>query len=85
MDHTEFLRKIKADLPGEINDVKEYAALSKMADDADMDCWADMLEQMAWEEHTHAKHIMHILDKHNVPYTELVPAFKDAEKILHNL
>lgn len=85
MDHTEFLRKIKADLPGEINGIKEYVALAKAADEEDMDCWAAMLKQMAWEEHTHAKHMMHILDKHNVPYAELAPAFKEAEKMLHNL
>lgn len=85
MDHTEFLRKIKADLPGEISGIKEYVALAKAADEDDMDCWAAMLKQMAWEEHTHAKHMMHILDKHNVSYAELALAFKEAEKMLHNL
>lgn len=85
MDHTELLRKIKSDLPGEISGIKEYAALAKMAEDADMECWEAMLEQMAWEEYTHAKHIMHILDKHNISYTEFSPAFKEAEKMLRNL
>lgn len=84
-DNVEFLKKIKADLPGEINGVKEYAALAKMADDADMDCWAAMLKRMAWEEHTHAKHMMHILEKHGVSYSEYEAAFKDAERILHEL
>lgn len=84
-DHAEFLRKIKADLPGEINGIKEYATMSKMADDLDHDCWEAVFRDMAWEEHTHAKHIMHILDKHGVSYAELVPAFNEAEKMLHNL
>lgn len=84
-DNVELLKKIKADLPGEINGAKEYAHLSKAAKEAGDHCWASMLKQMAWEEHTHAKHMMHILDKHNVSYAELAPAFKEAEKMLHNL
>ena len=84
-DSMELLRKIKADLPGEITGIKEYVALAKMADDLDHDCWAAMLKDMAWEEHTHAKHMMHILDKHGVSYAELVPAFNEAEKMLHDL
>ena len=83
MEAMELLRKIKADLPGEISGIKEYLGLAKIADEADHDCWAAMLRQMAWEEHTHAKHMMHILDKGGVSYAELVPAFKDAEKMLH--
>lgn len=81
-DRNELLRKIKADLPGEINGVKEYVALAKMAAEADDECWAAMLRRMAWEEHTHAKHMMHILDKSGVSYAEMVPAFHEAEKIL---
>lgn len=84
-DFTEALKKMKADLPGEINGIKEYAALAKMADDGDHECWEAMLEQMAWEEHTHAKHIMHILEKNGMTYAEYEPAFKEAEKILHAL
>jgi rubrerythrin len=84
-DFTDVLKKMKADLPGEINGVKEYATLSKMADESDEDCWAKMLKDMAWEEHTHAKHIMHILDKNNVSYAELVPAYNEAQKMLMNL
>ena len=82
-DSTEFLKKIKADLPGEINGIKEYLHLAKAADDIDHDCWEAMLKQMAWEEHTHAKHMMHILDKGGVSYAEYVPAFKEAERMLH--
>jgi rubrerythrin len=82
-DLSEWLKKMKADLPGEINGVKEYIHLSKAAKADGDDCWAAMLKEMAWEEHTHAKHIMHMLDKSNVPYTELVPAFEEAEKMLH--
>ena len=82
-DATELLKKIKADLPGEINGIKEYLALAKMADDADMDCWEAMLKQMAWEEHTHTKHLMHILDKGGIPYIEYVQMFNEAEKMLH--
>lgn len=81
-DATELLRKIKAGLPGEINGIKEYLALAKMAGDADSDCWEDMLKQMAWEEHTHAKHLMHMLEKGGVPYTEYVQMFNEAEKML---
>lgn len=84
-EFNEVLRKMKADLPGEINGIKEYAALAKMADDAEKDCWEAMLEQMAWEEHTHAKHIMHILEKNGVSYAEYEAAFRDAEKMLHTL
>lgn len=84
-DFTDVLRKMKADLPGEINGIKEYAMLSKMADEMDEDCWAKMLKDMAWEEHTHAKHLMHILDKNHVSYTEYVPAYNDATKLLKDL
>lgn len=84
-DNIELLKKIKADLPGEINGIKEYAHLSKTAKEADDDCWAAMLKQMAWEEHAHAKHLMHILDKHGMPYAELAPALNDAEKMLREL
>jgi rubrerythrin len=82
-DYTELLKKIKADLPGEINGIKEYLALAKVADEADHDCWEAMLVQMAWEEHTHAKHMMHMLDKGGVPYAEYAQSFADAEKMLH--
>jgi rubrerythrin len=82
VDHMEFLKKIKADLPGEINGIKEYLSLAKSADEADRDCWEAMLVQMAWEEHTHAKHMMHMLDKGGVSYAEYVQAFADAEKML---
>ena len=85
MENTEILRKIKADLPGEINGIKEYAHLSKMAEEAGDDCWARMFRDMAWEEHTHAKHIMHMLDKGGVSYAEYEAAYKEAEKILHTL
>ena len=84
-DNAELLRKIKADLPGELNGVKEYAHLSKMAKEAGDHCWAAMLKQMAWEEHTHAEHIMHILDHGGVSYSELVPAYNEAKKMLHEL
>jgi rubrerythrin len=84
-DINEFLRKIKSDLPGEINGVKEYANLAKMAEDEDHDCWAAMMKDMAREERTHAKHIMHILDKNGVSYSELAPAFHEAEKMLQGL
>lgn len=85
VDYNEVLRKMKADLPGEINGVKEYAMLSKMAEETDHDCWASMLKQMAWEEHTHAKHIMHMLEKNGVSYAEYENAYKEAEKMLHDL
>lgn len=84
-DNIELLKKLKMDLPGEINGIKEYAHLSKTAKEADDDCWAAMLKHMAWEEHNHAKHIMHILDKGNIPYSEHTQAFKDAERMLHEL
>ena len=84
-DFNEVLKKMKADLPGEINGVKEYATLAKMAKEGDHECWADMLTQMAWEEHTHAKHIMHILEKNGVSYAEYESAYKEAEKMLHAL
>lgn len=83
-DYTEFLKKIKMDLPGEINGIKEYLNLAKAAEEAGHECWEAMLKQMAWEEHTHAKHMMHMLDKGGVPYTEYAQAFKDAEKMLYN-
>jgi hypothetical protein len=68
MDHTEFLRKIKADLPGEISGIKEYVALSKAADEDDMDCWAAMLKQMAWEKPTKEKHWNTFRARHNVSF-----------------
>ena len=82
-DSAEFYKKIKSGLPGEINGIKEYINLAKMADDADLECWAEMLKDMAWEEHTHAKHMMHILDKAGIPYTEYVQAYNEANKMLH--
>lgn len=84
-DKTELLRRIKSDLPGEVNGIKEYAMLAKTAKDSGDDCWAAMLMDMAWEEHTHAKHIMHILDKSGVSYNEYVQSFNDAEKMLHEI
>ena len=42
-ENVEFLKKMKADLPGEINGVKEYAALAKMAKDSGEDCAAIMI------------------------------------------
>lgn len=84
-ENVEFLKKMKADLPGEINGVKEYAALAKMAKDSGEDCAAIMIKDMAWEEHTHAKHIMHILDRYGVSYSEYAQAFSDAEKMLKYL
>lgn len=84
-DLNDVLRKIKAALLGEINDIKEYAMLAKMAEESDHECWADMLAQMAWEEHTHAKHIMHILEKNGVSYAEYESAYNEAEKMLHSL
>ena len=83
MDKNEVLKKIKAGLPGEINGIKEYTLLAKMAKEADMDCFAAMLKQMALEEHTHAMHMMHILDRHGVQYQEYAQAFKDAENTLY--
>lgn len=85
IDFNEVLRKIKADLPGEINGIKEYAMLAKMAGESGHDCWEDMLEQMAKEEHTHAKHIMHILEKNGISYSEYEQAYKEAEKMLHSI
>ena len=85
MENYELLKKIKADLPGEIAGIKEYASLSKIAEDSGDECWAAMLKDMAWEEHTHAKHMMHILDKGGVTYAEYEPAFREAEKMLHTL
>lgn len=80
----ELWRKLKTDLTGEINDVKGYATLAKMARDSGNDCEAQILRDMAWEEHTHAKHLMHILNRHGVAYNELVPAYDDAMEILRN-
>lgn len=81
----EMLKKMKADLPGEINGVKEYVSLYKMAKENGEDCWARMLKDMAWEEHTHAKHIMHVLDKTGVTYTEHVPAYEEVHKMLKDI
>lgn len=84
-DNVELLKKIKADLPGEINGAKEYAHLSKAAKEAGDHCWASMLKQMAWEEHTHAEHIMHILDHSGVSYAEYAPLYNDVTKMLREL
>ncbi len=85
MDNAELLRKIKADLPGEINGVKEYVGLAKVAKESGDHCWAAMLKQMAWEEHTHAEHIMHILDHGGVSYAEYAQAYNEAKKMLHEI
>ena len=81
-DMNEVLKKMKADLPGEINGVKEYATLSRTAEESGNHCWAKMLWDMAKEERHHAEHIMHILDKSGVSYAEYVPAYKEATAML---
>ena len=80
----ELLRKIKAGLPGELNGVKEYVNFAKAAKEEGDDCTAAMFKQMAWEEMTHAKHLMHILDKYKIPYSELTAAYEAARKELEH-
>lgn len=82
---TELLKKIKAGLPGELNGVKEYATFAKMAKEEGDDCVASMFRQMAWEEMTHAKHLMHILDKYKIPYSELSATYEVAQKELEHM
>lgn len=83
MEMSELMRHLSDGLPDEIDGVKRYVKMSRVATEAGDDCEAAMLKQMAWEEHTHARHIMHILDRHGVDYTEYVPAFREAEAMLH--
>lgn len=80
---TELLNQLKTGLPDEIKGIKSYIHMAHEAKAAGNDCEAAMLKQMAWEEHTHARHIMHILDRHGVSYAELAPAFNEAEQMLH--
>lgn len=79
----ELLKQLKMSLPEEINDVKKYAKLAEMLEQHGEECWTAMVKQMAWEEHTHAKHIMHMLRKNNVAFNEYEQAFKEAEAMLH--
>lgn len=85
MENYELLKKIKADLPGEIAGIKEYASLAKIAEDSGDECWAAMLLDMAWEEHTHAKHMMHMLDNGGMSYAEYAPAFHEADRMLRDI
>lgn len=79
---SEVIKKLKMELPDEISGIKEYAELSKMAENSGCVAWAEMLRDMAAEESTHAKHIMYILDKSGIPYAEYTSAYEDAKKML---
>lgn len=85
IDFNEVLKKLKAEIPDEIKGIKEYSELSKAARENGHDEWAGMLRDMAHEECTHAKHIMYILDKNNISYSEYAQAYNDAKNTLDNI
>lgn len=85
IDFNEALKKLKAEIPDEIKGIKEYSELSKSAKENGHDEWAGMLRDMAHEECTHAKHIMYILDKNNISYSEYAAAYDEAKAQLDSL
>lgn len=85
IDLNEILKKLKAEIPDEIKGIKEYSELSKAARENNHDEWAGMLWDMAHEEYTHAKHIMYILDKNNISYSEYIQPYNDAKNIMDNI
>lgn len=62
----EAIEQLKKELPEELHGVEEYMKLAEEAWESGDHISAEMLMQIAGDEHDHAKYIMHLADHHNI-------------------
>lgn len=62
MSKTDIIEHLKKELPGELHGVEEYMQLAEEAWENNDHIAAEMLMQIAGDEHDHAKYIIHQIE-----------------------